>query len=96
VLRWRTDLVAPGIVLEPARNLEDTLMWRASQWQWVPSEAKDDDDAESGEWLLRGYTPIAAATAAELLPEPLGAWAPGRLGPRVNRAGHRVVRECRR
>jgi hypothetical protein len=74
VLRWRTDFVPPGTVREPDQRLEDALSWRVSQWQWIPEEAKDDDEDDWGEWALRAHSPIDAARVAERLPEPLTSW----------------------
>jgi hypothetical protein len=79
VLRRRTDLVPPGTVRDPDHGLEDAVAWRVSQWQWIPADSEDDDDldeeeAEWGSWELRANSPIAAATVADLLPEPLQLW----------------------
>ena len=81
--RYRTDFLAPGSEGVPGQELEESLTWRAAQWERVDGVAaprpvaggahSSDLLCDDG-WELLAWSPIGALEVRRLLPSNLGQW----------------------
>lgn len=70
VLGWRVEFLTPGTCRAPEDSLENCLVWRVTEWEWLPA----GNGRQLGRWRLSGRRAVEAREVAAALPDALAAW----------------------